>query len=163
MPPVTASPRAGVRTTADRSAAVSGSVPGTTARGSVRTSRRSFAATAPSRRLLRRRFTHHECRLPVLFSTPEAARFSHPTQFLCGVCHARACPAVLCDLSDLERLGVDGPSVCSGAYAGISLCSKDLRNGVCLQHTFPSRADPICMLMAYKEMDLGKTVASPRL
>ena len=96
-------------------------------------------------------------------STPFGVLPSHPTQFLCGVCHARACPAVLCDLSDLERLGVDGPSVCSGAYAGISLCSKDLRNGVCLQHTFPSRADPICMLMAYKEMDLGKTVASPRL
>ena len=49
-------PCTGVRTGADSTAATSGSVLRTTARGSDRTARRSRAAAAPLRRLRRRRF-----------------------------------------------------------------------------------------------------------
>ena len=67
-----------------------------------------------SKSLICRRFRRWWCAgflYPI--STPFGVLPSHPTQFLCGVCHARACPAALCDLSDLECPGVDGPSVCS--------------------------------------------------
>ncbi len=76
-------PGSRVRMTADSTAFASGSVLRTTARGSGRTVRHSSAVAAPLRRVPRRRFPHHECRLSVLFSTPEAARFSHPTHRRC--------------------------------------------------------------------------------
>ena len=89
--PVPASPDTGlrtapcttVRTGADSTGFASGSVLRTTARGSGRIARHSSAVAAPLRRVPRRRFPHHECRLSVLFSTPEAARFSHPTHRRC--------------------------------------------------------------------------------
>ncbi len=49
------------RTSAGSSAIAFGSVPRTTACGSARTARRSFAAAAPSRRVLRRRFPKPRC------------------------------------------------------------------------------------------------------
>ena len=103
-----------------------------------------------SKSLICRRFRRRWCAgLLCPISTPFGVLPSHPTQFLCGVCQARACPAALCDLSHLERLGVDGPSVCSEHTFGFPLCSKDLRDDVCCQHTLLPRAPPMCMLMAY--------------
>ena len=58
----------------------------------IRTAVRSRAAAAPLRRVRRRRSSHPECRLPVLSSTPEAARFSHPTHLGCPQLQARAWP-----------------------------------------------------------------------
>ncbi len=128
-------PGTAVRTSADSTASAFDSVLRTTARGSGRIARHSSAVAAPLRRVPRRRFPHHECRLSVLFWTPEAARFSHPTHRRC--CRARCASAppeppicrqtppggVLCMLDRVDALemrgqGADIIEVCVARFSG---------------------------------------------
>ena len=97
--PVPASPRTALRTapcttgrtSAGSSAIAFGSVPRTTACGSARTARRSFAAAAPSRRVLRRRFPEPRCPNSGRPDRTGAALGLTPHAAGCGERQARAC------------------------------------------------------------------------
>ena len=105
-----AAPCTGVRMTADTAASAFGSVLRTSACGSGRTVRHSFAVAAPLRRLRRRRFPERRCSRfgrsgppgAALGLTPDAPLVHGPTGGACGLLHgqgpdvAYACAPLSC-------------------------------------------------------------------